>query len=95
MNLACTIEYLDDADVLGTVDGALTLQDARPAKGTIFVMLVSDTSPDGHPEQFDLLENADVSEHSDGTLRISCDSMRAEGEFGPGNSRVHLKVTPK
>lgn len=95
MQLACTIEYLDTADPLGTVEGVLILSESQPAKGTIYVWLVSDDAPDGKPEQYDLIENAITDGETDGTFMIRADSMRAEGSFGEGNSKVALRVTPK
>jgi hypothetical protein len=95
MQLACTIEYLDEADVFGTVDGALLLTDSKPAKGTIYAMIATEISPDGKPEPIDQLANAEVTEKPDGTFQINADSMRAEGTFGEGQSKVRLKVTPR
>lgn len=95
MNIACTVEYTDTADVLGSVTGALILTESKPAKGTIMEWTVTDSAPSGTPQQFDLLENAEVHENTDGTYRIVADSMRAEGSFGVGNSKVTLRVVPR
>lgn len=95
MNLACTVEYLDDADIFGTVDGVIMLTESKPAKGTVLAWLISDSRPDGGPEEIDLLENAEITEQTDGTIRIHADSKRAEEQWGPGNSKVNLRVVPR
>jgi hypothetical protein len=105
MNLACTFEYLDDAanlglaedaDLPGPVAGAII---TNGGKGTLMTWVPDPDRPDradcGHADQFDLLENIEIHENTDGTFRIVADSMRAEGAFGPGNSLVTLKVTPR